>query len=134
MLEYAGLNYLAILVATLAAFLIGGVWYGPAFGKAWMAALGKTEKDLSGPAKPMIISFFTSFITAHPLALLVNTLDITTVYGGVVLGLYAGIGLIAMGMASDYAFCGWPPRLYLIQAGYRVVYAVVMGVILALWR
>ena len=45
MLDLSGLNWLAILVATVAAFVLGGLWYGPLFGKAWMAALGKTEED-----------------------------------------------------------------------------------------
>ena len=34
----AHLNWLAVLLATLAGFATGGLWYGPLFGKAWMKA------------------------------------------------------------------------------------------------
>jgi len=49
MLEFTGLNWLAILVATVAGFALGGIWYGPLFGDTWLAALGKTAtRALSG--------------------------------------------------------------------------------------
>ena len=37
-------------------------------------------------------------------------------------------------MASDYAFCGWGLKLWLIQSGYRLAYGAIMGAILAGWR
>ena len=42
----ANANLLAILVAAATGFLIGGLWYGPLFGKAWMAEHGFTEEQL----------------------------------------------------------------------------------------
>lgn len=135
MFTYEGLNWLAILVSTVVGFLIGGLWYGPLLGKAWMRAVGKTEEDLQGGgATPFVVSFFSGGATAVVLALIVNTLGLTTAGEGVLLGLYVGLGFIAAGMASDYSFCGWGVKLWVIQAGYRVVYSVVMGVILCLWR
>jgi hypothetical protein len=59
---------------------------------------------------------------------------VQTPLDGAVLGLYIGVGFIAAAMASDYAFCRWPKELFFIQAGYRVVYSVIMGAILARWR
>ena len=60
MLELTGLNWLAILVATLVGFALGGIWYGPVFGDAWLAALGKTADQIQPSATPFVISFFTS--------------------------------------------------------------------------
>ena len=41
------LNYLAIIVAALSTFLIGGLWYSPAaFGKLWMKENGFTEEGM----------------------------------------------------------------------------------------
>ncbi len=38
--------FIAVIAATIVSLVIGGIWYaGPVFGKAWMAALGKTEAD-----------------------------------------------------------------------------------------
>ena len=39
------MNILTILLAALAAFLVGGLWYGPLFGTAWMRLIGRTEHD-----------------------------------------------------------------------------------------
>ena len=133
--DFDGLNWWAILVATIAGFMLGGIWYGPLFGKAWLRAIGKREEDLGNPVIPFTLSFFTAFVTALLMALLINSLDgLKTVLDGALLGLYIGIGFIAAAMASDYAFCRWPKQLFVIQAGYRVAYSVIMGAILAGWR
>lgn len=128
------LNWLAILAATIAGFVIGGLWYGPLFGNAWVAALGKKPEDIQPSPLPFVISFLTALITAIVLGLLIQALGITTAFGGLNLGLAIGAGIIATAMASDSAFCGWGWRLFVIQGGYRVTYSIVMGVILAVWR
>ena len=60
MIDLFALNWVAILIATVLAFVLGGIWYGPVFGKAWLTALGKTEDDIEPSASPFIISFFTA--------------------------------------------------------------------------
>lgn len=134
MLDLHSIQWLAVLVATIASFMLGGIWYGPLFGKPWMASVGKAEDELSGPAVPMTLSFFTALITCIALAILVRELALSGVADGIVVGLFVGVGFIATSMASDYAFCGWSLRLFWIQAGYRVVYSVIMGLILCLWQ
>ena len=134
MLEISGLNWLAILVATVAGFALGAVWYGPLFGDAWLSAIGKTADQIQPSPTPFIISFFTALITAVVLALFINALDISTLGGGVMIGLLVGIGFIATAMASDSAFGDTGLNLWLIQSGYRVLYSVLMGAILAVWR
>ncbi len=133
LLNVAGLNWWAILVATAAAFVLGGIWYGPVFGKAWMAAIGKTEDDLQPSPMPFIISFFTALLTCIVLAMLIGGLGIATLGGGMAMGALVGVGFIATAMASDTAFCGWGMRLFLIQSGYRVVYSIIMGGVLGVW-
>ncbi|MEM7078090.1 MAG: DUF1761 domain-containing protein [Pseudomonadota bacterium] len=127
-------NWWAILVATILAFVLGGLWYGPVFGKAWIAAMGKTEEDIEPTPAPFIISFFTALLTAVALAYLIQGLGITTTTGGALLGTLVGFGFIATAMASDTAFCGWGMRLFLIQSGYRVVYSIIMGALLGGWQ
>ena len=133
MLDFAGLNWWAILVATAAAFVLGGIWYGPVFGKAWLAAIGKSADDLKPSPMPFIVSFFTALLTCIVLAMLMNALGIATLGGGLAMGALVGVGFIATAMASDTAFCGWGMRLFLIQSGYRVVYSIIMGAVLGVW-
>ncbi|MCY3773741.1 MAG: DUF1761 domain-containing protein [Gemmatimonadetes bacterium] len=125
---------MAVIVATAVGFIIGGIWYGPLFGDAWMSAIGKTADQIQPSPAPFVISFFTALITAIVLAMLINALNISTLGGGVVIGLLVGVGFIATAMASDAAFGDTGLKLWLIQSGYRVLYSVVMGAILAVWR
>ena len=127
------LNWIAIIVVTIIAFVIGYVWYGPVFGKAWLDALGKTEEDIQPSPTPFIISFVTTLITCIAMAMILGGLGIEGWMGGACVGLLVGIGFIAASSASDTAFCGWSWKLFAIQAGYRVFYSVVMGIILAVW-
>jgi hypothetical protein len=48
-----GINWLAVLVAAIATFVLGGLWYGPLFGRIWRAAEGQTEP----PAKQRFALF-----------------------------------------------------------------------------
>jgi dipeptide/tripeptide permease len=115
--DWEGLNYWAILVATIAGFMLGGIWY--VFSKQWLAAIGKKPEELGNPASAFGITFLSALVTAMLIALLVNTLPtIKTVLDGMILGLWIGIAAIAASMASDYAFRRWPQNLFFIQAGY----------------
>lgn len=134
MLDFSGLNWWAILVSTATAFIIGGIWYGPVFGKAWLKAIGKSEDEIKPSPTPFVVSFFTALLTAIVLAALINSLGLDSLINGLLLGALVGIGFIATAMASDSAFCGWGLPLFAIQAGYRVFYSIVMGGILAVWQ
>ena len=60
MLDFTGLNWWAILLATGAAFALGGLWYGPMFGQAWLRALGKTAEDLQPSPTPFVVGFIAA--------------------------------------------------------------------------
>ena len=47
-------HWLAILVAAVSGFLVGGLWYGPIFGKAWQAARGLSDDAMKNANMPMI--------------------------------------------------------------------------------
>jgi len=38
--------YIPILIATIASFIFGFLWYGPLFGKQWMNLMGFTKKSI----------------------------------------------------------------------------------------
>lgn len=60
-MDVAGLNYLAIGLAAVAAFIFGGVWYG-VLGKQWMAAVGKTEEEIKSAGTPLPLLLGITFI------------------------------------------------------------------------
>lgn len=133
MIDFAGLNWWAILVATVAAFALGGLWYGPLFGKAWLAAIGKNADDIQPAAQPFIVSAVAALVTCVVVAALMRGLGLTGLVSGLVFGLITGVAFIAASLASDSAFCGWGWKLWAILAGYRVAYAMIMGGIVGIW-
>lgn len=133
MLDFAGLDWWAIVVATAAAFALGALWYGPLFGKAWVAALGKSEDEIQPTPTPFVVSAVAALITCVVVAALMHGLDLTGIGPGLLFGLITGVGYIATSMASDSAFCGWGWKLWAIQAGYRVTYSALMGTIIGAW-
>lgn len=138
MIDPLAINWLAVAVATVVSFMLGGLWYGPVFGSAWLARmeqLGKRREDYeTGSPAPFVISFFTSLISAIVIAGLVQGLQLHALTDGLLLGLGLGVGVIATSMASDTAFSGTGWSLWAIQAGYRAAYTVISAVILTFWQ
>lgn len=138
MTDYASINYLAVLVAAVAGFVLGGAWFAqPVFGAAWLKALGKTKEQIcsgGSPMKAMSITAVTTLVTAYVMAVFIQALHIANAFGGTLVGLSLGIGIVATSMYSDSLFCQWPFKLLLIQAGHRIVYLALMGGILGGWQ
>lgn len=134
MLQLGGVNGFAIVVAAVAGFGLGALWYSPVlFGGRWMELTGKQHEELGNPAVPMALGFVMTLLAAFVLAVLIGSLEMTGLAGGSLVGAVAGFGLIATAFATNYAFHRFPPRLWLIDAGYFALYAVVMGAVLGAW-
>jgi hypothetical protein len=130
------INYLAVVVAALSGFAVGALWYGPLFGKQWMAASGVTEADIKHTSFPRIygITFIMSVVAAFVLAHVIAKFGASTVQGGVESGFWMWLGFIVTVQVTDALFNRGSMRLVTIDSGYRLVWAVVMGIILAVWR
>jgi drug/metabolite transporter (DMT)-like permease len=129
------LNYLAVLVAALSTFLIGGLWYSPAvFGKSWMKENGLSEEEMkkSNMVRIFGLAFVLGLIAAINLAMFLGPENDPIM--GAVWGFAAGFGWVATFVGTHYLFERKSFKLFLINAGYSVVALTVMGVILAAWK
>jgi hypothetical protein len=63
------INYLAVVVAAVAGFLLGWGWYS-VFGKVWMAGLGKSKEDCDKPMPvvPLVVAAVACLVMAYMLA------------------------------------------------------------------
>jgi len=96
MLNFSDLSWLGIFAATVASFVLGGLWFTALFGRAYSAALGRVHDPKAKPAPLMIIApAVWSLITAFSTAVLMASLGIHTLTGAVGLGLFLGIGFLA---------------------------------------
>jgi hypothetical protein len=130
------INYLAVLVAALSTFLLGGLWYSPLlFGKAWMRINNFSETDLQTFSKARMFgwSFIFSLIMAVNLAMFLAGPG-TNVTWGMTAGALAGFGWVAMAIAIISVFENRSWGYILINGGYMTVAFVVMGAIIGLWR
>lgn len=62
-MDFSNVNFLAVLVATIAAFFLGFVWYSFLFGKRWMKELGFSEEELKKGANMGMIFGSTLALT-----------------------------------------------------------------------
>ena len=129
------LPWLAVVVAAVANFLLGGFWYG-VLGKEWLAALGKRKEDLNAKdPKPYLMAAVGSFVNAATLAWLIVAIpDCVTVVQAAALGTFVGVGVVLASAAKHYAFSGWSARLLAIDLGLDVIGFTVMGLVIGLLR
>lgn len=132
---FSNIHWLAVLVASLAAFAIGSVWYSPLlFSKAWQKELKLSDFDIKN--SNMIVIFGLTFVLMFISALILDLFlprDSTALIG-LIAGLLVSVGWIATALGVNYLFGRKSLKLYLIDAGYFVVFFAVMGLILGAWR
>ena len=139
-LDLAELNWLAIIVAALATFFLGGLWYTALFGKAWQKAYGFSDEKLAQMRKdrPPPVFFGTMIvcyvIIAFVTALLVQAAGVESAAGGALLGLLLWIGIAATVKLTDHIASDHPMSAYGIDAVYQLIYLVMIGAIIGGWR
>ena len=130
------INWLAVLVAAASAFGLGGLWYGPVFGKAWQTLSGLSDEDIQQghPGKIYGGALALNLVIAATLALLLQLHPAPDLLTGLNIGALLGVALVATNLGINYLFSRRPMKLYLIDAGYMVCLMVIMGAILGGWR
>jgi hypothetical protein len=132
-------NWIAILVAAVAAFALGALWYSPLlFARQWMAAHGHTPERMQAMQADMpktyAFSFVTYVIMAMVIALLMGLTGGTTALQGIVIAVLAWLGFgFAIGLNTNL-YSGKPAAAFMIDAGYQFVHVIVMGAIIGAWR
>jgi hypothetical protein len=128
------INYLAVLVAGVAGWLVGAVWYG-ALGKIWMDAAGIVCPDGKRPMPlgPMLLSFVAVTLMALMLAGLMGHMGQPSVMIGVISGALVWLGFVITTLAVGNAFQGKKPMLTVIDGGHWLAVLVVEGIVLGLF-
>ena len=132
-MDMGSINWLAVLVAGISSFVVGGIWYSPGlFGKAWMKENGFTEESMknSNMVKIFGLAFVLALISSVNLAMFLQ--QEKDVVMGAVWGFAAGFGWVATFVGTHYLFERKSFKLFLINAGYSVVALTLMGVIIVL--
>lgn len=121
-------SLVAILVATVLSFVLGGLWYGPLFGKAWMAENGFTEESIKknfNPAKLYGLTFVLALLASYVFGMFLGPNPALRYAVGA--GLAAGAFWVAGSFATSYLFERKSLRHFLINGGYHVVQFGLIG-------
>ena len=138
------ISYLAILACGVAAMILGFVWYGPLFGKAWSNLMGwgtmspeqikeKQKSATPGYVVQFVGALVMAYVLAHGLAFGNAYLNMSGVAAGLQGAFWYWLGFVAPVTIGSVLWDGKPMKLWYINAGYYLVQMLVMAVILSLW-
>jgi len=134
-MDISHINWLAIIVAGLSAFIVGGIWYSkPLFGNAWMADSNLTIEQVQAGSKGKILGFTAMFSLIMAINLGMFLADAKTdLAWGTTAGFLAGIWTFsAIAIHSLFELKGW--RYIFVNGGYSLVSLTLMGAIIGAWR
>lgn len=129
----ANANLLAILIAAASGFMVGGLWYGPLFGKAWQRAIGLSDEDVQSGNMLKIygLTFAFSVLGAVFLGHLLAFFD-TDFQHTMMISVGVALGFIVPAIGTNYLFGRKSGALFAIDAGYWLAFYAAMGLVFAL--
>ena len=132
-------NLWAILVAALAYFILGSLWFSVLFGGVWSKEVERLGILIKDPAKSTIAAkmfqtFFGNGIAAVSMGYVVFISRCYNWIAGLKIGLLCGIGFAAVAMIIAYTWESRSYRLQMIDTGYAVIGITLCGIIIAAWR
>src|SRR5688572_8860117 len=107
--DFSQINWWAVIVAAVATFILGGLWYSALFGKTWIRMQGWTDeqaKQIQASMNPavffggMLVSYL---VLAVVMAILVVNFDVRTLAAGALLGFLLWLGVAAVHMTGHLA-------------------------------
>lgn len=125
------INWLSLPLSIVLSFVLGGVWYGPLFQKAWMEDTGMTDEKRGPPAKVFGGAAIHALIAAMAVNLLLDrAIGLTAhVSGGLLIGIAA-----AAAIGINYMFSAQPRRLLYIDGGYTILLYGLIGAAVGLLK
>jgi hypothetical protein len=129
---FSHINWIGVIVVTILSFALGALWHSPVlFGKTWSKEIQK------GDTRNVNFKFIFGFsAVANFTALVALNAFIgsnSTLFLGLAKGLIVGIFWISTSIAVTYLFASRSLKLFLIDAGFYVVFMSLAGAIFGIW-
>lgn len=141
-MNFANLNYLAIVVSSLAAFVIGAIWFGPkTFYPLWAKELGhdpaaRIEK-VSAPVM-FSLTYVAQLALAFAVALVLQVVEAAHgsvgLADGVTVGLVLGVLVAAAASLSHRLFSQQGFKVWAMEVGNDIAAILAIAIILSVWR
>ena len=130
-MDFAGVNYLSVLLAAIAAFVFGAGYYG-VLSKAWMKA-GRIDAVQAKPGAALLgLTFGAELVMAWVLAGVIGRsgLDGSTLENGIFCGFLVWLGFMVTIMAVNHRYQAYGWSLTAIDGGHWLGVALIMGAVI----
>ena len=133
-MDFLAVNWLAIVLATVASMALGAAWYG-VLSKQWLEASGRTKEDIDPrDFMPYVWSVIVQLVMAYFLAVLTPALTgAMTIQNGLTVAALMWLGFVVTSMILNHRYQGRPWSLTLIDSGYILAALLVQGVVLGIF-
>jgi hypothetical protein len=131
------LPWLQVIVAAVAYFALGAIWYGPLFSKAWIRGhqVNVNNADAKkGMAGIMITSFIIVLAICISLVFIQRICDVHNWQHAVKWGAFLGFGFAFTSTSMSYLYLKKPLSIHLIDGLYHVIGMIIALLIITLWR
>jgi len=134
MISHFAVNWLAVVLATVASFAFGAAWY-MGLSRQWMAALGKSKDQFNaGDYTPFIWSVVVELVMAYFLAILIPVLTSETTWtSGALIGAHMWLGFVITSLIMNHRYEAMSWRLTLIDGGHLLGVLVIQGVVIGIF-
>lgn len=134
--HFTSVNWLAIVLATVASMALGMGWY-MGLAKQWVAATGKSQDELmgsGGSTTPFIWAAACQLVMAYAIARLTPAVmgDVTVILAPW-LGFHMWLAFIITSMILNHRYQNQKWSLTLIDGGYLLGVVIVQGIVIGLF-
>ena len=131
--DVSSFNWIAIVLAGLSAWIIGGIWFSPpVFGRRWMKALGLTQTG--NPAPGFVAALVIAIIGAIFLRWIIGIAGATTALDGIEVSLIIWFAFILLPTAPSLLFTKSSGSAFAIVQAQHAIAMSAMGIVLTLYR
>ncbi len=136
MIEFAPVNFWGIAAAVLAAWVVAGLWYSPLlFIRPWAEMSGVDGAEFrAGLPRAIVVDLVSFAVMAFVLDQALQAWGATTIASAVLGTILLWLGFVAVTLLHSVTYEHRPVRYYAINAGYRLVSMLAMGVVLTVLR
>jgi hypothetical protein len=133
------INYLAVIVAAIIHFMIGGLWYGLIFGNKFIELIGWSPEKLQqvgnqNHTKEYVFAFLSSLVLVYILCHFIQYTNARTAFAGIQTAFWLWLGFVATTQLATVVFEERNVGLYLLNISYQLVACMITGALLAVWR
>ena len=134
------INFLAVLVAALASYFLGILWYSPLlFGGLWLKLCAVDKKKLKkekakGTGRMYIISLLSNLVRSYVLAYVIVLAGITSLAAGLQLSFWLWLGFSATLTLGGVIWESRSIQLFILNNTYNLTALMIASSILISWK